>query len=495
MSDSKIDNKTIPGLNGERQSANLPGQIGDDGLLVAWSLEDEHKPQPIGFRYGDTDQPKRTGYLDPVLFDGEGHLITIAPTGAGKGTGCIIPTLLRHQGPVIVVDPKGENYAVTARRRRELGQKVVVLDPMGITDAQSDTLNPLDIVDAESPTSLDEAAALTSLLWPDEVSANDQFWRSRGNQFVLGLVLHLLYDHPKTQHTFTDVRRMVGQSLNDPLGTLKAMMQSRHPEAGQIATMLQMPAEETLGGIISFAQEGVSFFRGQLIQEATSKTSFDLSAVTKGDPLSIYIVLPPHMLESHGRLLRMWITVLMIAISRRRGRPDLSTLFILDEAAQLGTLPQLRQAITLMRGYGMQTWSFWQDASQLTMLYPYDWQTMINNCSVIQAFGAKNLRAAQEMSDLTGFGNAYDTLGLDYDEMLLSNAGDETVVAQRLNYMTDPIFKGLWDPNPLHGELSDKPPQPRHPKRFYIRPRAELLQKLIADDDTLLDDLMKKWDS
>src|SRR3546814_14619691 len=55
---------------------------------------------------------------------------------------------------------------------------------------------------------------------------------------------------------------------------------------------------------------------------------------------------------------------------RRRARPEASTLFVLDEAAQLGTFNELRQAVTLLRGYGLQTWSFWQDASQLSIPNP-----------------------------------------------------------------------------------------------------------------------------
>lgn len=73
-------------------------------------------------------------------------------------------------------------------------------------------------------------------------------------------------------------------------------------------------------------------------------------ASTRGDPMTIYIVVPPHMLVSHGRLLRLWVGSLMTAIMRRRARPPLSTLFILDEAAQLGTFNELRQAVTLLRG-------------------------------------------------------------------------------------------------------------------------------------------------
>ena len=75
-------------------------------------------------------------------------------------------------------------------------------------------------------------------------------------------------------------------------------------------------------------------------------------------PLTIFIVLPSHMLSSYGRLLRLWIGTLLAAITRRRSRPAKPTLFILDEAAQLGELEELRLAVTLLRDYGLQTWGF-----------------------------------------------------------------------------------------------------------------------------------------
>jgi type IV secretion system protein VirD4 len=69
----------------------------------------------------------------------DGHLITFAPTGAGKGVRAIIPNLLHYGGPVIVVDPKGENFAITARYRSTvLGQRIFLLDPF---EAVSESLS------------------------------------------------------------------------------------------------------------------------------------------------------------------------------------------------------------------------------------------------------------------------------------------------------------------------------------------------------------------
>ena len=42
-------------------------------------------------------------------------IVTVAPTGSGKGIGAVIPNLLDYPGSALVLDVKGENAAVTAR--------------------------------------------------------------------------------------------------------------------------------------------------------------------------------------------------------------------------------------------------------------------------------------------------------------------------------------------------------------------------------------------
>src|SRR3546814_3016361 len=77
---------------------SLPDAIEGDGLLVGWSLETRRHSRPVGFSFGDQVDAAGRAAL-PILLAGEGHLITIAPTGAGKGVGCVVPSLLRHRGP------------------------------------------------------------------------------------------------------------------------------------------------------------------------------------------------------------------------------------------------------------------------------------------------------------------------------------------------------------------------------------------------------------
>ncbi|MBX3146482.1 MAG: type IV secretory system conjugative DNA transfer family protein [Gemmatimonadales bacterium] len=461
------------GARRQRPMATLkmPDSLGTPGLLIGWSLEMERGRRPMGFGAGDAQRAPRSGYIDPILMETDGHLITVAPTGAGKGVGCIIPALLRYDGPIIAIDPKGENVAITARRRRELGHQVIVLDPIGITDQPAAALNPLDMLDPTSATTVDEAAALAGVLIDHRQDEKNRFWYERAAHLLFGVILHTIADYPVEERNLNTVRNLIGLSSGDPDKLIEAMRISVHPEARAVAQSLAVGAAETRGSIVAVAQDGVDFLRGPLVQNAIRETTFDLDDVTLGKPLSIYIVVPPHMLESHGKLLRLWIATLMTAITRRRSRAKQATLFLLDEAAQLGTLPQLRQAITLLRGYGMRTWSFWQDLSQLRLLYPSDWQTMVNNCQVLQCFGAFNSLAARDLHELTGFGTPDAIVDLENHEMILQISGDQPVIARVPNYRFDPPFKGLFDANPYFDP--DQNILPKDPPRIRLFERPE----------------------
>ncbi len=468
--------KPTPVSDRTRTPLLIPETLEDDGILIGWSLEHEYRFPPIGFHYGNERFTPAKGFLNPVIYEREGHLMTIAPTGAGKGTGCIIPTLLRHQGPVIVIDPKGENAAVTARRRKELGQKVVILDPLDIVEGETDRLNPFDLLDRDSPSLTDDVAMLINILVPDDIASKDRFWVSRGQQLLIGLTLHLIIDHTSDHHHPAALKDIVNQGPKRLGEIAEAMMKSEHPDVRSIASNMLIPAPETFGGILSYAQDAISFMRGDLVAACTKDSTFSFDEITRGDPLSLYLVIPSEKLESHGPLLKLWIGSLIAAITRRQAAPPQPTLFILDEAAQLGPLPQLRQAITLLRGYGLQTWSFWQDVSQLQRLYPADWETMVNNCKVLQAFGSNNMNAARGVASLTGYPRPWEVLDLDFNEMILLIGGDEAVIAQRPDYLKDPIFRGMYDSNPRHRSDIDIMPKPQKPQRIYSRPPKPLRQ-------------------
>ena len=66
----------------------------------------------------------------------EGCAITVAPPRVGKGAlialNLLSPGYRGFQGSTVTIDPRGELWCIAARRRRELGRRVLLIDPFRV---------------------------------------------------------------------------------------------------------------------------------------------------------------------------------------------------------------------------------------------------------------------------------------------------------------------------------------------------------------------------
>jgi type IV secretion system protein VirD4 len=143
------------------------------------------------------------------------------------------------------------------------------------------------------------------------------------------------------------------------------------------------------------------------------------------------------------------VGVLLLTVMGRKRRPDRSTLFLLDEAAQLGEFAPLRQAMTLLRGYGLQVWPFFQDLSQMQRLYARDWRTIFNNAGLFQVFGVANHLMARETSELIGDVDAAALRAMPKDQQVVAISGESVFACRLPDYLEDGAFRGRFDPNPM----------------------------------------------
>jgi len=419
-------------------------------LQMGWEVEKEAKP--MGFKA--PKEPKR-GKLKPVHVDGESHLVTIAPTGKGKGRSVIIPTLLRYPGAVVVLDPKGEAAATTARQREKFG-KTVIIDPYQKVTKKTDCFNPLDIMEKLEGGNSEKAMMLTELLNTDRQGPsvnNDIFWDNRSNALISGVLTHILSLPKREDRHFGTLRKFL--SADDIVYQLAKLLdeegETMEAYAKEEISQFLQTADITRSCILTTAQQHIRIFGDEMVNKSiTGSTSFDIDAFLRGEAMTIYLVLPPSKLVSHAPLLRLWIATLINLTMERSKRPKIPTLFMIDEAAQIGSLDSLRTATTLMRGYGLRVWTFWQDLSQLKRLYQYDWQTMLNNVDAIQLFGVTTWLMAKELSDILGNISPNELLKIDQRKMLVNYSGGKMDYIQKMDYLKDGIFKGKFDPHPMY---------------------------------------------
>ena len=141
-----------------------------------------------------------------LRYDGPAHLLTLAPTRAGKGVGTVIPNLLLVPRPMLVIDPKGENARVTHAARRKLGP-VHVLDPFGVTGLPAAAHNPLARLRPDSLDLGEDAASLAEALVMDPPGqAGEPHWNEEARALLTGLILFAAVYEPEERRTLASLR-------------------------------------------------------------------------------------------------------------------------------------------------------------------------------------------------------------------------------------------------------------------------------------------------
>jgi type IV secretion system protein VirD4 len=407
------------------------------------------------------------------------HLLTLAPNRSGKGVSSIIPNLLTWPGSLVVIDPKGENAAVTARHRREMGQDVHILDPLGITGMRQSRYNPLLWLDAESNTFVEDVALIADSLHMAQGMKDDQFFLNESKAWIGGDIMHIVTSERREKCTLATLREHLtaGEAEFDWLLDDMVHNNEAFGLAARAANRLKQKADRERSGVISTAQAETHFLDSPSMAEVMAASDFDLGQLKRGE-MTIYLVLPAERLATHGRWLRLMVSLCIAAATRDRTPPPHPLLIVLDEFAALGRLQAVETAIGLLAGYGVQLWPILQDLSQLQDLYPRRWRSFLANAGVIQAFGVNDAGTAECLSSLLGtrtvtvrhegrsmdgkhrgsenYGPTsrpllmpHEIMRLPEDRQLVLINGKPPILAGRVRYYADTEFTGLFDPNPM----------------------------------------------
>ena len=121
----------------------------------------------------------------------DGHILTCAPTGAGKGIGAGDPEPDRLSRRRLCPRPQGENYAVTARARRQAGQDVFLIDPFAITGAAGHALNWLDTLDPDHPDVVGRAGTLADMLVVRSGFESEPYLNVTARDLLRGFLVHV----------------------------------------------------------------------------------------------------------------------------------------------------------------------------------------------------------------------------------------------------------------------------------------------------------------
>lgn len=243
--------------------------------------------QSIGFQAAmQTRDEKRKLLVAPA----EKHLITIAPTGAGKVRSVLAQELLTYPGPTVCVDIKREAYAVTARRRRELGHRVVRLGPFQVIGPSSDSLNLFDLFKIPNEDLETDAQMISSILAGGASIGKEPFWDICAGGLISGVIVYLAYHRDEAHQILKSLREMIYADDTDyQLAVLLDTCKAMHPMArGEIAAYLTHPERETRPSVLSTARSYFKTLFSQRVEASFAESTFSLADIASSEPISVF---------------------------------------------------------------------------------------------------------------------------------------------------------------------------------------------------------------
>jgi type IV secretion system protein VirD4 len=435
-----------------------------------------------GFPFGYTSATKRF----PTYSD-DRHLCTFGPTRSGKGATVIIPTLLQVPHSVVVNDPKGQNAAVTARRRRELGQRVINLNPYRLHtgppwNLSCDRYNPLTAFDINNPRVVADVEALAQALIVTE--GREPYFDDTARDLVTTLVLYLVSTLGK-KATLGHVRKMLTDIAvrgKEAARILVAISKSPHRFIAQPIGRFMDAEARDISSAVNTAITQTGFLDDPALTDpergVLSASDFDMGEL-KWRPTTVNLILPGEYMVARARFLRVMITAALDKIMAAPGGHPV--LMLLDEYYRLGRLEAVSSAFSYAAGFNLQLWPFLQDIPQLQELYGKKWMSLIANSGMTQFFTPTEMETADYLQRRGGYTTGENlsrnysgtllkqgrgesrsearvpllpperVMSLPHDQSIVFFAGKhDPLIAERQPYWKIPRLAGMYDPDPYH---------------------------------------------
>ncbi len=407
--------------------------------------------------------------------------------GSGKGVSLVLPNLIKYnRGSVVCFDTKGDLYETTAARRAAMGQRIIRLAPF---NGGEDAMNPLDTVERDSPMLVDSARAMAEALVARLGTEPDQYWNDKSVQVisaVLVLVLLVFKDEDRNLSSMLEI-------ISD-IDLLKAAIVKLQELGGvparlgnQLKTLFHGDGSEYTkegASVISSVIRHTAFLNSELVARAVSTSTFNPADLRKPG-ITLFIQIPPALLEAQRGLLRCWFSTLIRIIGEVGNENEGEVLVLIDEASALGSsLPALEEALVRGRSAGVRLVLAYQSSSQITTAFKDKPTLLYDNCStqiflgaassyegaerlsksigertqVIENFGENESRSSQDGGSQQGGGQRSRGSSLNYSEngrallrpeeiLTLNNdyvivllRGSPPILAKRVKWYEDPDF-------------------------------------------------------
>lgn len=359
------------------------------------------------------------GKIADTIIGADYHTIFISPPRSGKGTLILIPNILAYPGSIVNNDIKGENYAITARRRREMGQIVYKFDPYNnIKDGiESARFNPLDYIE-DSDEGYTRALVLADIIGEQDGGGKENDFFTKSGKIVI--LLYIMYTCIKCDKEIRNLTSVRDFSML-PFETAKAIFMEMtemdnfngeiRKNANELLSMIgESDDPKVYLSVKSTVNTMLTFLGDKRVADSLSATDFKPENF-RYIPSSLYIIVDATNLQVSAMLMRIVYTyVIKLNITMEppleMAEQGIKMLkyplkFFMDEFAQLKKFEIVQETMPLSAGMGVLFCIILQSVAQLQHFYDKGGEEFLDNTTRI-FMGAESNGTAEVISKACG---------------------------------------------------------------------------------------------
>ena len=385
----------------------------------------------------------------PLLrYDGEsgsGHMLVFAGSGGYKTTATVIPSALEWPTGLVCLDPSIEVFPRVRTTRRNMGHRVVSLNP---EDPATAGFNALDWIDISSDRALLDIQSVVAWLCGETPGERyDDYFRNAARALLSCLLADILFSRGlcPEQKTLALLRRRVAL----PISELRELLDAIHLRGdsfgfgfpAQVAGNLKDITEKQFSGFYGEAGNATAWLAVPSLARLVCGNSFQTRYLHSGR-LDIFINVPLKALGSTPQIARVILGALLNSVYEARGRMAGRVLFLLDEVARLGYMSALETARDAGRKYGINLCLLYQSLGQLRGAFGDAGQRAWFDSAYLKCFAAiQDLDTADMLSracgEFTALGDSStegsgSSSGRDYNSHSKHHSSSQQQVARRL---------------------------------------------------------------
>ena len=339
------------------------------------------------------------------------NTLVVGGSGSGKTRFFIKPNLLQMHSSYVLTDPKGTVLPEVGNALLKHGYRIKIFNTINFKKSMH--YNPFAYVHDEK----DILKLVTTLIanTKGEGKGGDEFWEKAEKLLYSALIGYIHYEAPEEEQNFSTLLEMINamevreddEEFKNPVDLMFDELAERDPDhfAVRQYAKYKLSAGKTAKSILVSCGARLAPFDIKELREITAYDELELD--TLGDKKTALFLIMSDTDATFNFLISMVYTQLFNLLCEKAddvygGRLPVHVRCLIDEAANIGQIPNLEKLMATIRSREISAALVLQAKSQLKAIYKDNADTIIGNCDSQIFLGGSEQTTLKDLNTTLG---------------------------------------------------------------------------------------------